>query len=176
MRALFLGVLASVGGATIMGVLAAQLGWTANPWMVGVMNGIVFLCLQLIVRVMTYGERQNATARVIDKTVALANNKLKLELDEMGRRVNDMDERSERRDRQYSQDFQQIKLEIKRIGGRMLPMLASATMRGGAGELSGNLRVTAAGPEGKWIRAKRVIRNVSNSVRGTGNRLRTRLE
>ena len=156
-------VTASIISTFVIGILGTRIGWDNTAvWAVAINWFIIFLP-QLIVRFMTHGERRTTSERIVEEAVGRVGEQLQGEVKRIDREIEKVNKLSGRRDSLYADEFQQIKEEIVRTGGRMLPVLVSAS--GATGAVTGSARLTVEQPRTKWRTIKRTTEKAWNGVR-----------
>ena len=156
-------VTASIISTFVIGILGTRLGWDNTAvWAVAINWFIIFLP-QLIVRFMTYGERRTTSERIVEEAVGRVGEQLQGEVKRIDREIEKVNKRSVTLDSVYAKEFQQIKEEIVRMGGRRLSELLRGRTKGGGGALRGNLQVEES--RTKWRTIKRTTEKAWNGVR-----------
>ena len=157
MRALILSAVASLVSTLVIVGLGTNIGWDDTAIWVLLISWLIIFIPQLIVRMMTYRERLNTEARIVDKAVRISSDELQVEVKRIDREIEKGNKRSVALGGMCDKEFQQIKEEIVRMGGNMLPVLLGGILEGGEGRLTGDLRVQVTEPKSKWSKIKKTM-------------------
>ena len=163
MKTIIWQAVAATFSTAIISIVGTWQGWDNTAVWVVVMNGFIILVPQIIVRGITYKERSTASALIIEEAARMAIDKLQGEIKRVDREIQKLNKLSGRLDSVYANEFQQIKEEIVRLGGCMLPIFVSPS--GATGEVTGSARLQVIQPKTKWRTIKRKTEKAWNGVR-----------